>query len=345
MEQRRDEPESESEFNLREWGVKARMVSRENTSSRRFSASNIRSFRESFRSNITNISSTASSPGYTFREEIDPSTYSFTTALKALQARSGNSWEWLTSSSPDGLALNSKWNEAEKYICNPVSGEVPTQCLSSKTLINGGGGRSFRNLAASGRITMSAPLVYTTSSHSRLLPSNPNSLTSLQNQLHFPFQEKKEVGGSMTRDVGTQSTPLPELSSRSSSSPPPLTSPAASTPPIQERFIKRAEPEEVDDSPLTATTSNLKFLEKVEVKEIREKEETKRNEQFVNEEDEMSKRKIKAKQIYRCNRQGGCFLSWRSLWIKKSQKAKHKPRNNNSSNNVYFIHHFNGCYC
>ena len=97
----------ESEFNLNEWALKAR-ISRENTSSRRFSASNIRSFREdarSFRSNIT-ISSTASSPGYTLRgnlinpssssnqiigrlinvffcsEEIDPSTYSFTNALK-----------------------------------------------------------------------------------------------------------------------------------------------------------------------------------------------------------------------------------------------------------------------
>lgn len=55
-----------SRFNLREWALKARMISRENTNSRRFSASNIRSFREdtrSFRSNIT-ISSTASSPGY-----------------------------------------------------------------------------------------------------------------------------------------------------------------------------------------------------------------------------------------------------------------------------------------
>lgn len=58
----------EAEFNLREWGVKAR-ISRENTNSRRFSASYIRSFREdtrSFRSNIT-ISSTASSPGYSLR--------------------------------------------------------------------------------------------------------------------------------------------------------------------------------------------------------------------------------------------------------------------------------------
>lgn len=54
------------DFNLREWGLRARMISRENTISRRFSASNISRFREdnkSFRSNFT-ISSTASSPGY-----------------------------------------------------------------------------------------------------------------------------------------------------------------------------------------------------------------------------------------------------------------------------------------
>ncbi|KAE8713338.1 Detected protein of unknown function [Hibiscus syriacus] len=126
---RYDEPE----FSLREWGIKAR-ISRENTASRRYSASYIRSFREdsrSFRSNIT-ICSTASSPGYSLKDEIDPSTYSFTTALKALQARTVyNTWECL---SPEGFALNSKWNEAEKYICNPLSGEVPMECLSAKTL-------------------------------------------------------------------------------------------------------------------------------------------------------------------------------------------------------------------
>lgn len=57
--------QDDSEFNLTEWSMKGRM-SRENTKSRRYSASIIRSFREdtrSFRSNIT-ISSTASSPGY-----------------------------------------------------------------------------------------------------------------------------------------------------------------------------------------------------------------------------------------------------------------------------------------
>ncbi|KAJ6364829.1 hypothetical protein OIU76_029740 [Salix suchowensis] len=97
--------ETKLSFNLREWAFKAQN-SRENTRSRRFSGSNIRSFREdarSFRSNTT-ISSTASSPGYSLREEIDPSTYSFTNALKALQARSGysNNRECL---SPDGFCF------------------------------------------------------------------------------------------------------------------------------------------------------------------------------------------------------------------------------------------------
>ncbi|RVX06385.1 hypothetical protein CK203_023592 [Vitis vinifera] len=36
---------------------------------------------------------------------------------QSVAARSGYGWEC---SSPDGFALNSKWNEAEKYICNPT---------------------------------------------------------------------------------------------------------------------------------------------------------------------------------------------------------------------------------
>ncbi|KAJ7974217.1 putative LuxR family transcriptional regulator [Quillaja saponaria] len=210
---RQDEPE----FNLREWSLKAR-ISRDNTNSRRFSASYIRSFREdtrSFRSNIT-ISSTASSPGYPLRDEIDPATYSFTTALKALQARGGYcSWECL---SPDGLALNSKWNEAEKYICNPLSGEVPMECLSAKTL----SGRSFRNLT--NRITMSAPLVYS----SRQIQTKASTSAQEDVAVQLPFPEKKMEG--TTRDVGTQSTP-PYLSSSSAS--------PSSTPSIKERSIKR----------------------------------------------------------------------------------------------------------
>lgn len=306
----------EPDFNLKEWAVKAKMVSRENTNSRRFSGSSFkRSFREdinqSFRSNIT-ISSTASSPGYnTIREEIDPSTYSFTAALKALQARSAAySWECL---SPDGFALNSKWNEAEKYICNPLSGQVPVECLSAKTL----SGRSFRSVAA-GRITMSAPLIYP--SHSRLvIHSNMSSLPLHENEAHFPIQEKKV--GSMTRDVGTQSTPA-ELSSCSSSPSP------APTPSIEERSIRR-DKADTDDSPTTNLEKLMNFGEKVEVKETREeKEETEGKE-------EVDMRR-KAKQMCMC-RQGGC-LSWRGLWMRKRKRDKNKPRN---MKNV-FSHHIKG---
>ncbi|WVZ13853.1 hypothetical protein V8G54_011419 [Vigna mungo] len=176
--------DDDSDFNFTEWGAKAR-ISRENSKSRRYSASYIRSFREdtrSFRSNIT-ISSTASSPGYPF---------------KALQARSAyKSWECL---SPEGFALNSKWNEAEKYICNPFSGEVPMECLSAKTL----SGRSFRN-SATNRITMSAPLVYS-SRHMQTKPSSTfNNCIQEEVALQFHIPEKGKEG--MTRDAGTQSTP------------------------------------------------------------------------------------------------------------------------------------------
>ncbi|CBI16854.3 hypothetical protein VitviT2T_021931 [Vitis vinifera] len=293
----------EPEFNLREWARKAR-ISRENTTSRRFSASNIR--REdtrSFRSNIT-ISSTASSPGYTLRDEIDPATYSFTSALKALQARSGYGWEC---SSPDGFALNSKWNEAEKYICNPLSGEVPMECLSAKTL----SGRSFRNFT--NRITMSAPLIYPSQPRQPQTNHFAAAPTTQENFVQFPIQEKKMEG--MTRDVGTQSTP-PD---RSSSSPSPT-----STPSIIERSLQRCRAEG-GESP--NSNAKLKSEEEVEVKDTREKEETKRKEE------EQIK---KEKQMCRC-RQGGC-LSWRSLWMRKRHREKHKPRKKN-----IFLQHIKGC--
>lgn len=298
----------EPEFNLREWARKAR-ISRENTTSRRFSASNIR--REdtrSFRSNIT-ISSTASSPGYTLRDEIDPATYSFTSALKALQARSGYGWEC---SSPDGFALNSKWNEAEKYICNPLSGEVPMECLSAKTL----SGRSFRNFT--NRITMSAPLIYPSQPRQPQTNHFAAAPTTQENFVQFPIQEKKMEG--MTRDVGTQSTPPDRTPpDRSSSSPSPT-----STPSIIERSLQRCRAEG-GESP--NSNAKLKSEEEVEVKDTREKEETKRKEE------EQIK---KEKQMCRC-RQGGC-LSWRSLWMRKRHREKHKPRKKN-----IFLQHIKGC--
>lgn len=86
----------------------------------------------------------------------------------ALQARTGCVWECL---SPEGFTLNSKWNEAEKYICNPQSGEFPKECLSAKTL----SGRSLHNFTS--RITMSAPLAYPSSHqstrNSQAIPSRP----------------------------------------------------------------------------------------------------------------------------------------------------------------------------
>ncbi|KAK9118518.1 hypothetical protein Scep_016611 [Stephania cephalantha] len=289
--------QTDQDFNLKEWALKAKMISRENTNSRRFSASNIRSFREeaakSFRSNAT-ISSTASSPGYSLKDEIDPSNYSFTTALRALQARSGYVWECL---SPDGFALNSKWNDAERYICNPLSGEVPIECLSVKTL----SGRSFHSLSS--RITMSGPLGY--SSHFRVFQAKP-SVKQVDEIDDSSVQEKK-IECLMTRDIGTQSTP-PDLSS---SSPSP-----ASTPSIRERSIKCCEIEAIE-SPNYIT--QLKSEEdQVEGKEL-EKRET---EEGTRKDDDEVEEEIKEEQkVCKC-RQGGCFL-W-TMWVRKRNQNRKK---------------------
>lgn len=315
-------------FSLREWGLKAR-ISRENTLSRRFSASHIRSFQEdnngapSFRSNIT-ISSTASSPGYTIREEIDPSKYSFTNALKALQARSINTWECM---SPEGFALNSKWNEAERYICNPLSGEVPMECLSAKTL----SGRSFRGLPS--RVTMSAPLIYP-SNHSRLFHSTTSTTTTAKvANTNAPVKaEKKKVGGNTTtRDVGTQSTP-PELSSTSSSPSP------SSTPPIQERPIKCNLVQSTDS---TNSSSKSKFEElEVEVMKEGRQEEGKRELEVGIAQGKKSKScGFKLRQSSGGGGGGSCFCM-KNLWSRRrSQREKHKP----ICNTDIFICHIRGC--
>ncbi|XP_004233503.2 uncharacterized protein [Solanum lycopersicum] len=321
MEQSRKQ--DEPEFNLREWALKAKL-NREKTNSRRYSASYIRSFREetkSFRSNVT-ISSTASSPGYTLREEIDPSKYSFTTALKALQAKTIYSWEYM---SPDGLALNSKWNEAEKYICNPLSGEVPLECLSTKIL----NGRSFRQTAS--RITISGPLIYpshiqssTSQVHTKHHVKKPSFPTHEVVEIKIPTKEKKEV--SIRRDVGTQS--ISAYVSSNSPSPAP-------TPSIEEMSMKLSEAADSspsikeissDHSPVTSPKS--KSEQEVEVKEKEEEEDTRRNEEM---QEEGERKKVKF---------GGGCLSWKSLWLRrKRQREKHKPRNNN-----IFLCHINGCY-
>nr|GME06928.1 junctional sarcoplasmic reticulum protein 1-like [Ipomoea batatas] len=307
---RRHEHDEEPDFNLTDWGLKAK-ISRENTNSRRFSASYIRSFREdakSFRSNLT-IFSTASSPGYNLKEEIDPSTYSFTTALKALQAKTVYSWEYM---SPEGLALNSKWDEAEKYICNPLSGEVPMECLSAKTL----SGRSFRQLTS--RITMSAPLIYP----ARQAPKPPMPPPLEINQPHTPIPtQEKKIG--VTRDVGTQSgtPPLPYLGSSSSPSPAP-------TPSIEERSIKR----HASESPSSCAKPKSEEEEEEETEEL--KSGTTREEEEVTGRDELEEKTKaeKEKEKVRSSRQGGC-LSWRSfLWMRKRQRRreKHRPRKKNN---------------
>ncbi|XP_021847140.2 uncharacterized protein [Spinacia oleracea] len=318
----------EQEFNLKEWHLRAR-VSRENTSSRRYSASYIRSFREepgmSFKSNFT-ISSTASSPGYNLKDEIDPSTYSFTTALKALQAKSGYVWECL---SPEGFALNSKWNEAERYICNPLSGEVPMECLSAKTL----SARSFRSNMAS-RVTMSAPLVYsmqprrttTTTTTTTNNNNNNNNHLSISNNSKLPpvtvvineqlvklpsFEQEKKITGSRTRDVGTQSTP-PE---GSSSSPSPT-----STPSIKDRRMNRCDDTEDGDTQNSTSSIMLNPVEEVEVKVTREREETKRR----TKESGLKSKKKKTGQLCFCRQINGClrFSLWSCLWINKRRHPK-----------------------
>ncbi|XP_010453755.1 PREDICTED: myb-like protein P isoform X3 [Camelina sativa] len=317
----------ESEImNLREWDRRARLI-RENPTSRRFSASYIGSFREdhhksSCRTNFNNISSTASSPGYnTLKEEIDPSTYSFTNAIKALQAKTMyNNREWLAQ---EGFALNSKWNEAEKYICNPLSGEVPMECLSAKTL----SARSFRNLS-----TMSAPLHFPsplmTSGQNKPNNINPN-VRVIHEDLYAPdpilllAREKKVVG--LKRDVGIQSTTSVDFSSGSPS--------PAKTPPIMERSLKRHV--EADDSPVDFNLKlegqqedvTLEEKEKEEEKQYMSKEEGEEEEEDeedkevkqeeMSEEDEEEEEKTKKKK----KRGTGCFS-----WVRSRQRQARKSK-------------------
>ncbi|XP_054786189.1 uncharacterized protein LOC129292630 [Prosopis cineraria] len=276
-----------SEFSLREWELKARR-NEDRTKSRRYSASYIRSFNEetrSFRSPNITFSSAASSPAYPLKDGIDPSTYSFNTAIRALQARSCyNSWECL---SPDGLALNSKWNEAEKYICNPLSGEVPLECLSSKALISSG--RSFRKSSNRVVTIFDNPTAYS-SRNPQTKTSSTDTHEDEDEVLRFPVSEKKKDG--KTRDVGTQST-LPYLSS---SSPSP-----ASTPSITDRSIK-----ELADSP----SSNAKTKPDQEVEEKDEDREMEKNHEL-------------GKQVDQLYRQSGCFPWIKKKRLKDKEKGRH----------------------
>ncbi|XP_028805856.1 uncharacterized protein LOC114760730 [Neltuma alba] len=304
--------DDDSDLNLSEWNSSAcnnkARISRHNTMSRRFFREDSRSFRSNF-----TVSSTASSPGYAFKDEIDPSTYCFSTALKALQARSVyHTWEC---SSPEGLALNSKWNEAEKYICNPLSGKVPLECLSAKSLISSG--RSFRN--SSNRFTMSAPLVFSSSTHLPLSKPPLSSSTTQDFTMQFPILSEMKKEG-RTRDVGTQSTP-PYLSS---SSPSP-----ASTPSIIERSIKRVG----ESSPVSNSKTTKSEEDEVEEEKVKETEETERvtTTQRDQKEDQLCSSRRK--------QQAGCF-SWTWMtnrFLRNHHKTANKPRKYH--NNVFPTHH------
>ncbi|KAK4284260.1 hypothetical protein QN277_001115 [Acacia crassicarpa] len=272
-----------SQFSLKEWGLKAQRHGERTTKSRRYSASYIRSFNDetrSFRSSTITFSSAASSPADPFKDGIDPSTYSFNNAIRALQVRS--------CLSPDGLALNSKWNEAERYICNPLSGEVPLECLSTKAQLSSG--RSFRKPTNRVITMFDNPAAYSS--------RNPHTKTSSTDTheeedevLQFSVSEKKKER--KTKDVGTQST-LPYLSS---SSPSP-----ASPPPATDRSIT-----ELADSP----SSNPKSKPD---QEIEEKDKDK----------EMEKSPGLGKQVDQLYRQSGCF-PWikKKKRLKDNEKGKH----------------------
>ncbi|PIN08885.1 hypothetical protein CDL12_18539 [Handroanthus impetiginosus] len=299
----------EHNFNLKEWSLKAE-ISCENRKSRRLSGSILRTSREeerSFRSNVT-ISSTSSSPGYTVREEIDPSTYSFTTALKALQAKTVYAWEYI---SPDGgLTLNSKWNDAEKYISNPLSGEVPLECLSAKTL----SGRSLGGLTRG--ITMSAPLIYSAQLQHQFQTKIP---VSEKDEVKITVQERKK---STTRDVGIQSN----LSSRSPSPSP------APTPSIEERPRKLSVGESADSS-----VSSAKLKSEAEVEEARE---TKEKEKYTKRNEGRDRKKAMCRCIKAKGQGGGCLPFKGLLW---HNKDKHKTRKTNP-NPPTVLYHINACY-
>ncbi|KAI4321298.1 hypothetical protein MLD38_034699 [Melastoma candidum] len=334
--------DDETEFSLKEWDVRARIVGRQNTGSRRFSASNVRTLREearSFRSNFT-VSSTASSPGYLLHDEIDPSTYSFTNAVKALQAKQRyvNVWD---SMSPEGFVLNSKWSDAERYICNPLSGEVPMECLSAKTLSQ----RSFRSITS--RITMSAPLVYPSHYPRHIQPRPPPPASTppatSHNSAVLPIQENK-AGLGRTRDIGIQSTMSDSISSSSLS--------PASTPSIREREVKRCALE-AEDSLNSESKVNLSE------EEGEEKDQRKGDERTIiiiqgidGEVDDENDESIEGGgggdsgrigQVRMKCRRGGC-LSWvmamRKNEKKNKKKMNHKPKR---MHRLLFLPGIKGC--
>ncbi|CAH9119168.1 unnamed protein product [Cuscuta epithymum] len=329
--------------------LKSKIITHENnTLSRRFSSSHhhVTTFREeeadnknyttksSVRSNIINISSTVSSPGFTSsKEEIDPSTYSFSTALKALQGKTagggyGRWWAeyyWKTAAA-EGLSLNSKWNEAEKYICNPLSGEVPLECLSAKTL----SGRSFRQQLATrrSRISMSAPLFYPP--RLKKPPHVPPHLRRLDSDQSTTVPSQEKSSSENTRDVGTQS------SCGSSCTPPPpypLSSSSSPNPSVQDKWnhITR-EPPPSDYTIRTEVDSLVEAEEaKVKTKDGEEEEITPYNESR----EKGKQEKEKGGEIGKIQR--GCLSLIRFLSMRKRQrrKEKHRPRKKKNSRHIF----------
>ncbi|KAK4765946.1 hypothetical protein SAY87_007588 [Trapa incisa] len=247
------EADSHPDFSLREWDLKASRVGRNTDSLKRFSTSSLKEeVCPSFRSSITAISSSPSSPGY---------------PLKALHASTSN--KNYDCSSPEGFVLNSKWSDAEKYIRNPYSGQVPVECLLAS---------SFHNLHR--RITMSAPLVY--SDKTRTSQIKPTLTTARKSLFQIPIEEKEVMG--MKKDVEIESIEAETIkdhpswiSSNNTSSN--LT--RASTPSIRERMSKplRTEREEMSNS-----SRKLKSAEEFQVEGIQKEEDTKK-ESYSKEED------------------------------------------------------------
>ncbi|XP_031474537.1 uncharacterized protein LOC116246808 isoform X1 [Nymphaea colorata] len=169
------------------------------------SAATIKSFRESRSFRHYSLSSATSSPGYIPKGHIDPSTYSFTEALKALQqARCGSARESMASMRYlEGRFLNSKWDEAERYICNPLSGEVPIQCLSSSLATKTWAEQRSRTVPVLTRTFKSAPLSFPSHGPQE---SKPLSIPAIEEVT--ASEELKGRNGSRMRDVGTQITPL-----------------------------------------------------------------------------------------------------------------------------------------
>lgn len=329
--------------------------------SRRYSASHATSFREeeeeedednktvinhkssaSSRSNFT-ISSTVSSPGYNFKEEIDLSSYSFSSALGALQGR-----RWEGTGRGEGLALNSKWNEAEKYICNPLSGEVPVECLSANTRLRGG--RSFRSsdrltTRRGRRSSMSAPLFY---------PPKPHNL------LHHPHQPHHHLLLGIITDKNPAAPGIPNnmqkgekmattchhhhhlIGSKTSRN----CSPAAAAPTPSNINIQESSPVimRTHSHPSSSSTAKVQSHEekREEIKGESRKEEaaeiTGKNELGEKGKQETA---AESEELRRRRPGGGCLLWRRFLWMRKRERDKEKLRgptkikNSHCSKNIF----------